>query len=76
MISGHLKQITFHDAQCGGRACLRGMRIRVADIPELLSGGASYEEILEDYPYPGREDILAAIEYAARQADHPVLLSA
>jgi uncharacterized protein (DUF433 family) len=76
MISGHLKRITFNDAQCGGRPCLRGMRIRVTDILELLSAGASYEEILEDYPYLEREDILAAIEYAAHQADHPVLLSA
>jgi uncharacterized protein (DUF433 family) len=52
------------------------MRIRVADILELLSFGASFEEILRDYPYLEREDILASIEYAARQSDHPVLLSA
>jgi uncharacterized protein (DUF433 family) len=51
------------------------MRIRVSDILELLSSDASFEEILEDYPYLKREDILAAVEYAARQADHPVLLS-
>jgi uncharacterized protein (DUF433 family) len=52
------------------------MRIRVSDVLQLLSSGASFEEILDDYPYLEREDILAAIEYAARQADHPVLLSA
>lgn len=52
------------------------MRIRVTDILELLSAGASIEEILQDYPYLEREDILAAIEYAARQTDHPILLSA
>jgi uncharacterized protein (DUF433 family) len=52
------------------------MRIRVSDVLQLLSSGASFEEILDDYPYLEREDILAAIEYAAHQADHPVLLSA
>lgn len=71
-----LNRITIDDAQCGGRPCIRGMRIRVSDILELLSAGASFEEILEDYPYLEREDILVAIEYAARQMDHPVLRSA
>jgi uncharacterized protein (DUF433 family) len=76
MHSGRLSRITINDAQCGGRPCIRGMRIRVTDILELLSEGASFEEIVEDYPYLEREDIFAAIEYAARQTDHPVLLSA
>jgi len=52
------------------------MRIRVSDVLELLSSGATFEEILEDYPYLEREDILAALEYAALQTNHPVLLSA
>jgi uncharacterized protein (DUF433 family) len=52
------------------------MRIRVSDVLDLLSSGASFDEILQDYPYLEREDILASIEYAARQADHAVLLSA
>jgi uncharacterized protein (DUF433 family) len=52
------------------------MRIRVTDILELLSNGASFDEILQDYPYLEREDIFASIEYAARQTDHSVLLSA
>ena len=72
----HLARITIDDAKCGGRPCIRGMRIRVTDILDLLSVGASFEEILEDYPYLEREDIFAAIEYAARQTDHAVLLSA
>ena len=76
MASSHLNRITFDPEQCGGRPCIRGMRIRVADVLELLSSGAEFNEILHDYPYLEREDILAAIEYAARQADHPVLLSA
>jgi uncharacterized protein (DUF433 family) len=52
------------------------MRIRVTDVLELLGAGATFDEILEDYPYLEREDILASIEYAARQTDHPVLRSA
>lgn len=76
MIKERLSRITIDDAQCGGRPCIRGMRIRVTDILELLSAGASVEEILQDYPGLEREDILASIEYAAHQADHAVLLSA
>ena len=76
MSSERVSRITINDAQCGGRPCIRGMRIRVTDVLELLSAGASFDEILEDYPYLEREDILAAIEYAARQMNHPVLLSA
>lgn len=52
------------------------MRIRVTDVLELLGAGASFEEVLDNYPYLEREDILAAIEYAARQTDHPILRSA
>jgi uncharacterized protein (DUF433 family) len=76
MTTNRLSRITIDDAQCGGRPCIRGMRIRVTDILELLSAGATFEEVLSDYPYLEREDILASIEYAARQTDHSVLLSA
>ena len=72
----YLGRITIDDAQCGGRPCIRGMRIRVTDVLALLGAGASFEEILADYPYLEREDILASIEYAAYQMDHSVLLSA
>jgi uncharacterized protein (DUF433 family) len=68
-----LKRITIEPGKCGGRPCIRGMRIRVMDVLQLLSAGASYEEILTDYPDLEREDILASIEYAAHQADHVVL---
>jgi len=71
-----LQRITIEPDQCGGRPCIRGRRIRVVDILQLLSAGASFEEILADYPFLGREDILAAIEYAAMQIDHVVLQSA
>ena len=68
-----VQRITFNPEQCGGRPCIRGMRIRVKDILEMLAGGATEAEILESYPYLEREDIQAALEYAARQVDHPVL---
>ena len=68
-----LNRITLEEGQCGGRPCIRGFRLRVSDVLELLSSGASIDEILEDYPFLEREDVLAAIEYAACQLDHPVL---
>lgn len=68
-----LGRITFNPEQCGGRPCIRGMRIRVKDILELLAAGASETEILESYPYLERQDIQASLEYAARQVDHAVL---
>lgn len=68
-----LHRITARPDQCGGRPCIRGLRIRVKDILELLASGASREEILTDFPYLEPEDIVAALEFAAVQADHPVL---
>jgi uncharacterized protein (DUF433 family) len=70
-----LKRITIEPDKCGGRPCVRGLRIRVVDILQLSSAGASIEEILTDYPFLEREDIFAAIEYAALQTDHIVLQS-
>ena len=66
-------RITVDAAQCGGRPCLRGLRIRVKDVLELLAAGATREEILADYPMLEPGDITAALEYASRQSDHPVL---
>jgi uncharacterized protein (DUF433 family) len=68
-----LSRITVEEGKCGGRPCIRGLRIRVKDVLELLGAGASFEEILRDYPFLEREDILAAIDYAAHQTDHVVL---
>src|SRR5882724_1794699 len=73
MNSDRLNRITIEADKCGGRPCIRGQRIRVTDVLELLGAGASYEEILRDYPFLEREDILAALEYAAHQTDHVVL---
>ena len=69
-------RITIDDAQCGGRPCIRGMRIRVTDILELLRSGATFDEILEDYPQLQREDLVAALDYAAHQLDQLVLSTA
>ena len=66
-------RITVDPNQCGGRPCLRGLRIRVKDVLDLLAAGADRTEILADYPLLEAGDITASLEYAARQADHPVL---
>jgi uncharacterized protein (DUF433 family) len=68
-----LNRITIDPGKCGGRPCIRGHRIRVTDVLELLGAGASFEEILADYSFLEREDILAALDYAAQQTDHVVL---
>ena len=70
-----LKRITVEPGKCGGKPCIRGQRIRVSDILDLLAADASFEEILRDYAFLEREDILAALAYAARQTDHVVLKS-
>ncbi len=67
------RRITVDPEICGGRPCLRGTRVRVKDVLDLLAAGVSREEILADYPYLEDEDITAALLYAARQTDHPVL---
>ena len=66
-------RITIEPGKCGGKPCIRGMRIRVSDVLELLANGASVEEILADYPCLERDDILAAIAYAAQQTNHVVV---
>jgi uncharacterized protein (DUF433 family) len=71
----HLDRITINPEQCGGRPCIRGLRVRVKDILDLLAEQVPPETILKDYPYLEREDIQAALEYAATQVDHPVLQS-
>lgn len=65
-------RITFHPERCGGRPCIRGMRIRVKDVLDLLAAGVSEKEILKDYPDLQAEDIRGCLEYAAEQIDHPV----
>ena len=76
MTSNLLNRITFNPTQCGGRPCIRGMRIRVMDILELVAASAERTEILADYPYLEADDIAAALLYATRQSDHLVLQAA
>ena len=68
-----LHRITLNPHQCGGRPCIRGMRIRVKDILDLLAAGISRKEILENYPYLDDDDITACLEYAAQVTDHKEL---
>ncbi|MBA5871583.1 MAG: DUF433 domain-containing protein [Nitrospira sp. CR2.1] len=68
-----LSRITINPEQCGGRPCIRGMRMRVKDLLDLLAAGVSQEDILHDYPYLEKADIQAALEFAAAQSDHVVL---
>lgn len=71
-----LGRITVSADVCGGRPSIRGLRIRVKDVLDLLAAGATREEILADYPYLEAEDIAAVLEFAARQNGHPVLRNA
>ena len=71
-----LDRITVSPDVCGGRPSIRGLRIRVKDVLDLLAAGATREEILADYPYLEAEDITAVFEFAAKQNDHTVLRSA
>ena len=69
MTAQRLARITINDGPCGGRPCIRGMRIRVTDILELLASGVSESQILEDFPDLERDDIRASLHYAAQRSD-------
>ncbi|MGK0177042.1 MAG: hypothetical protein ACJAYS_000669 [Lentimonas sp.] len=71
-----LKRITVESGKCGGRPCVRGYRLRVSDILDLIAAGADKDEILMEYPFLEAEDIVAALTYAARQTDHTVIAGA
>jgi len=71
-----LSRITVDPDVCGGRPCIRGYRMRVRDLLELLAAGAPREEILTDYPFLEDADITAALHYAARANDHPIIRAA
>ena len=67
------ERITFNPNQCGGRPCIRGMRIRVTDVLDLLASGLSFEQILDEMPDLEREDIVASIRFATRRVEHAVI---
>lgn len=68
-----LDRITSEAGKCGGRPCIRGMRIRVTDVLDLLANGLSNDQILDELPDLELEDITASILFARRRIDHPVL---
>ena len=69
-------RITVDPEKMHGRPCIRGLRITVSDVLNLLSAGQSRDDILHDYPYLEAEDIDAVLAFAARQSDHPVIIAA
>ncbi len=69
------ERITVNPEQCGGRPCIRGMRIRVTDVLDLLAAGLSREQILDEMPDLEMEDINAVLKFAARRIDHPILVA-
>jgi uncharacterized protein (DUF433 family) len=71
-----LHRITSNPSVLGGKPTIRGLRISVSDILDLLASGADRREILEDYPYLEDGDITAALEYASRSANHTVIKAA
>lgn len=72
-MNNYMERITIDPEQCGGRPCIRGMRIRVIDILDLFAAGLSPEEILAEMPDLENEDLVAALNYAARKLDHPMI---
>jgi uncharacterized protein (DUF433 family) len=67
------ERITVDPAQCGGRPCIRGMRIRVSDVLDLLAAALSREEVLRDLPDLEPDDIAACLRLASRRLNHPIV---
>ena len=73
MTANLLDRITVNPAQCGGRPCVRGMRIRVSDVLDLYAAGLAAEEILKELPDLEPEDLKACLRFAVRRIDHPLI---
>lgn len=71
-----MNRITINPEQCGGRPCIRGMRIRVTDVLDLLSNGLTPEQVREELPDLEMADINACLQYASRKLNHPILVPA
>ena len=67
------ERITVNSEQCGGRPCVRGMRVRVSDVLDLLASGLSPEQVLDELPDLEAEDIAACLRFASRRVDHPIV---
>ncbi|MEG4840085.1 DUF433 domain-containing protein [Microcoleus sp. B9-D4] len=68
-------RITVNPRQCGGRPCIRGMRIRVSDVLDLFAAGLSAEQILEEMPDLEADDLRSYLLYASRKLNHQVLVA-
>lgn len=75
-MSDVLERITIDPMVCGGRPCIRGLRMRVSDVLGMLAAGESQDSILEYHPDLEPEDIIACLAYAAREVDHAVVMAA
>ena len=69
----YLDRITIEPGKCGGRPCIRGFRLRVKDVLDLLAAGATEQEILSEYDFLEPEDIRACFQYASAQANHGIV---
>ena len=67
------ERITVNPNQCGGRPCVRGMRIRVVDVLDLLASGLTQQQVLVELPDLEAEDIAACLRFARNRLDHPIL---
>lgn len=74
-LSKLLERITTDSRQCGGRPCIRGMRIRVSHVLDLFAAGLSSEQILGELSDLEMDDLRAALVYASRKLNHPVLVA-
>ena len=70
-----MERITVNPRQCGGRPCIRGMRIRVTDVLDLLASGLTREQVREELPDLEPEDVEACLRFASRRIDHPVVVA-
>ena len=70
----HIDRITIKPDVCGGEPTIRGMRITVSHVLEMLAGGMTPHQVLQDFPYLEKADIDASLEYAARHAAHREIL--
>lgn len=75
MTANLLDRITVNAEQCGGRPCVRGMRIRVSDVLDIFAAGLTAEDLLKEMPELEPEDLKACLQFAARRLDHPLLVA-
>ena len=70
-----IERITVNPRQCGGRPCIRGLRIRVTDVLDLLASGLTREQVVEELPDLEPEDVEACLRFASRRVDHPIVVA-